>query len=147
MMKFYWKDDVENGSYECLLYDGDEKINDIYFKDYSNYFNQTFDKKHGFTRPYAYEVSWCHGWSMRKGFDYDEQYDEHYEEQDGSIIRIGGYQGNCTHTVQDIKRWCETWLAKKYIDNYKQIVENFEKAKERAKWFENNGYGNFIDFD
>lgn len=135
-LRFEWKD-TDYGYHECILYEGDKEINDIYFNDYTTEFNQKSDKENKYKRPYAFEVGWCHGWSMSEGFDYDENYDEH---RDDNGYRIGGYQGKCTHTVDDIKKWCENWLAQQYLSRYYKTLENLEQLKQRAMWFESQGF-------
>ena len=137
-MRFEWKDRTY-GFHECTLYDGDNKIDDICFWDYTSEFHQRSDKENRYERPYAFVVSWCHGWSMEQGFDYDEDYNHHADERGW---RIGGYQGNCTHTVDDIKKWCEEWLAQRYIESYNDMLARLETTKRRAEWFLENGYGN-----
>jgi len=136
-MEFRWIDDVELGHYECELYEGDEKINDISFTDYTSEFHQRDDKKDGYKRPYSFEVRWCNGWSMHEGFDYDADYRNHADEN-GKLA--GGYQGNCTHTVDDIKRWCENWLAQRYLASYYNTLAELDKMKARAEWFESLGF-------
>lgn len=136
-MRFKWED-KDYGFHECTLYDGDNKIDDICFWDYTSKFHQRDDKENRYERPYAFKVSWCHGWSMERGFDYDENYKNHVDERGW---RIGGYQGKCTHTVDDIKKWCEEWLAQRHIGNYKDMSARLETVEWRAKWFIENGYG------
>lgn len=137
-MRFEWDyRNIDIGSYTCNLYDGDEKIDDIHFTDYTSEFHQRYDKEGRYTRPYSFKVHWCHGWSMSEGFDYDEDYDRHLDEKGW---RIGGYQGNCTHTVDDIKRWCENWLAQRYLASYYNTIAGLEKIKARAEWFESQGF-------
>lgn len=136
-MEFKWIDDTEIGHYECELYEGNEKINEISFIDYTSEFNQRFDKENHYARPHAFMVHWCRGWSMKQGFDYDDKYGEHVDEN-GRLI--GSYQGNCTHTVDDIKRWCENWLAQRYLSSYYNTLAELDKMKERAEWFESQGF-------
>lgn len=143
-MRFEWEDE-DYGFHECTLYDGDKKIDDICFLDYTSEFHQRDDKEYRYERPYAFVVSWCHGWSMEQGFDYDKDYNKHWDEdalkENGWYVPTGSYQGNCTHTVDDIKRWCEEWLAQRYIKRYKDILAEIDTVKSRAEWFEKNGYG------
>lgn len=58
-MEFKWIDDVKSGQYECKLYEGDEKINDISFTDYTSEFHQRFDRERHYARPHAFMVHWC----------------------------------------------------------------------------------------
>ncbi|MCR5368403.1 hypothetical protein [Eubacterium sp.] len=136
-LKFVWKDEPDIGYYECILYEGDEKINDIGFEDFTCDCNQRVDKERHKPRPYAFKVGWCHGWSMSEGFDYDANC---YEHLDDKGRHIGGYQGNCTHTVEDIKRWCENWLAQRYLKSYYETLDRIEQMKARAEWFESQGF-------
>ncbi len=144
MLRFEWKDDLDIGYYECFLYENNNVINDISFIDYTCDFHQKDDKKCRYTRPYSFEVSWCHGWSMSKGFDYDENYDKHWDEdalkEKGWHIPTGGYQGHCTHTVEDIKKWCENYLAQKYIGAYYETLAKLQDMKNKALWFESQGF-------
>ena len=136
-MEFKWIDDVEIGYYECELYEGDKKINDISFTDYTSEYHLRVDKERRCARPHSFEVHWCHGWSMSEGFDYDPDYYNHADEN-GELV--GGYQGNCTHTVDYIKRWCENWLAQRYLSSYYHTLAELDKMKERAEWFESQGF-------
>ena len=133
-MKFVWNnEDADIGYYECTLLDDDgSNINDISFKDYTNEWVQQNDKKCDYKRPYSFEVNYCRGYSMREGFDYDEEYRSRLG---------GGYQGISTHTVDDIKRWCEEYLAQKYIDVYEEMLSRLDTAKRRAECLKDMGYG------
>ncbi len=133
-MEFVWNDqDADIGIYECALLDDDgSKLDDTIFKDYTNEWVQQNDKKCSHKRPYSFEVNYCRGYSMHKGFDYDEGY----------LSRPGGgYQGISTHTVDDIKRWCEEYLAQKCIDVYEEMLSKFNAAKRRAECLKNMGFG------
>ena len=137
-LRFEWDyENVDIGSYTCNLYDGDEKIDEISFIDYTSEFHQRYDREGRYTRPYSFVVDWCHGWSMSEGFDYDEDYNRHSDEKGW---RIGGYQGNCTHTVDDIKRWCENWLAQRYLQSYYNTLKGLDEKRRRAEWFESQGF-------
>ena len=136
-LRFEWEVNSLISVYRCYLYEGDKIINDIKFYDYSCEKSREYDKKKGYVRPYSFEVDWCHGWSMSEGFDYDEECYNRYDE-DGR--RIGGYQGNCTHTVEDIKMWCENWLAQQYLSSYYETIATLDEKKARAKWFEAQGF-------
>ncbi len=136
-LRFKWVDSPEIGKYKGLLYEGKKVIDEISFTDYTSEFHQKYDQEGRYTRPYSFEVNGCSGWSMREGFDYDIEYDSHYD-KDGNVI--GGYQGNCTHTVDDIKKWCENWIAQGYLKTYYRIADNFEQTKARAEWFESQGF-------
>ena len=137
-MEFKWEDDPRIGYYRCsLLDDGGKEMSDIYFWDYTSEFHKKDDTKNGYERPYAFMAGYCHGWSMDHGFDYDDQYDKHYDET-GRII--GGYQGVCTHTVEDVKHWCEEFLASLYIIDFNEELEKLKKRAEISRWFTDRGY-------
>ena len=122
-MRFEWRDE-NYGFHECSLYDGKKEIDDICFWDYTSDFHQKHDRENGYERPYSFVVSWCKGWSMEEGFDYDDDYKNHFDEKylPDRHIPAGGYQGKCTHTVDDIKNWCEEWLAQRYINHYQKKI-------------------------
>lgn len=138
-MKFIWDDtDADIGWHECKLMDGDSEIDNIDFKDYTNYWQQENANESHYYRAHSFEVSYCRGYSMKKYFDYDSAYRNHI---DLNGKRMYGYNGVCTHTVEDVKRWCENYLAQKYIDEYNNILARLGTAKRRASWFVENGYG------
>lgn len=136
-MKFIWDDTyAEIGIYYCELID-DYVLNNIEVIDYTNMWQQGS----GF-HPYSFKVNIYYGASneaiMQKGFDYDSAYRNHI---DGNGNRMYGYNGVCTHTIEDVKRFCENYLAERYIDLYNDMLPNFNDAKRRASWFVENGYG------
>lgn len=132
-MNFVWDDsDADIGHYSCKFLDEDVVIDEISFRDYTNEWHFNNDKENGYKRPYSFIVHWCSGWSMREGFDYDKEYRER---------KSGGYQGNCTHTVEDIKRWCEEWIAQRYINSYQNMLSQLKAAEKRHDWFIEKGYG------
>ena len=45
------------------------------------------------------------------------------------------YVGTPKHTVDDIKRWCEAYIASCYIKEYESRKKQYEIAKERADQF------------
>lgn len=136
-MRFEWKNDPHIGHYELILWDKEKRLNSISFVDYTCDFNQKRDREERWARPYSFEVRYCHGWSCEEGFDYDEEYDRHFNENDKFI---GGYQGKCTHTVEDIKRWCEEFLASQYIIDYEQEFAKLQERKRKSEWFIDCGY-------
>ena len=136
MLEFKWEDE-DYGRHECILYENGKKLDRIYFDDYTTEINQELDRERRTTRPYSFEVGWCNGWSMHEGFDYDENYDKH---RDDNGRHIGGYQGKCTHTVDDIKKWCENWLAQGYLDAYYKTLEELDQMKQRAEELETMGF-------
>ena len=137
-LRFEWDYvNADIGIYICNLCDGNKIINDISFIDYTSEFHQRYDEKERYIRPYSFEVHWCHGWSMSEGFDYDADYRDHTDEN-GKLV--GGYKGNCTHTVDDIKKWCENWLAQRYLRNYYDTLKELDEMKRKAEWFESQGF-------
>ncbi len=139
-MRFEWNDhDSDIGYYECKLLDDDgNKLDYIIFTDYTNQWRQKNDRENGYKRPFSFEASYCRGYSVHKGFDEDNKCCE----REG-----GGYQGECTHTVEDIKRWCEEYLAQKYIQRYEKMLAELDTAKRRSEWFKENGYGDIDLWD
>lgn len=128
-MKFVWEDEVNIGYYECKLYDdkGNE-LESIWFWDYSNPYQVEEAIKNEWKRYYAYKVEYCNGYSMTKGFDKTEDTTKF------------GYNGTKEHTVEDIKKWCENYIASLYINCYNNILARLEEAKKQAEWFIDNGY-------
>ena len=53
-----------------------------------------------------------------------------------------GWHGVKTMSVNDVKRWCENYIAEKYIINYEEELQELQKRKEVSDWFVNQGYGN-----
>lgn len=47
---------------------------------------------------------------------------------------------NCDCSLENVKRWCEEYIASIYIKGYQYMVKSINVAKERADWFINNGY-------
>lgn len=132
-MKFKWIDrDSDIGYYELILYnDEGEQTDEIWFKDYSCDFNLNYDKERGYKRRYAYEIGYCNGFSMHCGFDEDENF---YHRA------CGGYQGNKQHTIEDVKRWCENYIAQQYISDYYAALKALPKKEKMCKWFEGQGF-------
>lgn len=137
-MEFKWKGDPEIGYYRCLLLDDSGKeMLEINFTDYTSEFNQNYDKKNRYERPYSFVASFCNGNLMDHGFDYDKDYDNHLDET-GRVI--GGYQGKCTHTVEDVKHWCEEYIASLFIIDYDEELKKLRERAARSKWFIDRGY-------
>ena len=125
-MRFEWDDDISY--YVCTLYDDNNKrIDDIRFFDYSSKERVLFDEKNHFPRPYAYEVYGC---GLAGRFDCDKHFLRHY-----------GWRGKKEHSVEDIKRWCENYLAKGYIIDYDTEFKKLNERKRISDWFVENGYG------
>lgn len=132
-MKFVWdEEDADIGHYDLYLYDDDgKKLENIWIRDYSNPWNVESDKDRGYRREYAYDVGYCNGYSMNQGFDKDEDF---YHRTGG------GYQGIKTHTLEDIKKWCENYLAQMYIGSYYDALKSLPEKERRCKWFEEQGF-------
>lgn len=150
-MRFEWHDGIclnnkklieyekKNGisRYECYLYDDSgKKLQEIYFYDYSTKGEVEQAEKNKWRRPYAYKVDYCCGYSMSKGFDKDPDYCNHF-----------GWHGIKKHTVDDIKQWCENYLAKKYIIDYEKELAKLQIRKEQSDWFVSHGYGDIEEKD
>lgn len=138
-MKFVWDDsNADIGHYKCKLIDDDgTTLDKIHFTDYTDEWQQNDGRKNHYQRPYSFEVGYCCGFSMHEGFDYDDDYRSH-KGSDGHTL--GGYNGTCTHTVEDIKRWCEEYLAGFYIRSYTDMLERLGDTKRRSEWFLTHGY-------
>lgn len=136
-MEFVWKDEPEIGYYECELLDKGEKLLDVAFWDYTCKYSQQADRANGCKRPYSFEMHFCSGFSRRHGFDFDEQFKEHY---DKSGRTIGGYQGKCRHTVDDVKKYCEEFLASFYIIDYAEECRKLEQRKNVSDRLLADGY-------
>ena len=136
-MKFEWIDENSDiGHYRLHLIDDDgRKLEDISITDYTCDFHQQYDKKNRYTRPYSFEVKYRAGWS--EGFDYD---DEYYDHRDKDGRHIGGFQGVCTHTLEDIRNLCENFIAQSYMKGYYNTLKELETQKRRVEWFENQGF-------
>jgi len=142
---FKWENDEISesiGHYRCNLYEvirgKEKKIDVIDFTDYTNEWQRDNAQENRYDRACAFRVSWCCGWSMHKNFGYDEKYNSRVDEKGN---RIYGYHGDCTLTVDDVKRWCEEWLAQRYIRSYEDTVKTLNEKKRRAESLETQGYG------
>jgi len=111
-MKLEWKNEEDIGFYECTITEDDGDSQNICIWDYTCEWQKerkardySYNKEH----PEAFEVSYCHGYSMRETFD-------------------------STHTLEQVKIWCEDYLLNRYINHYNNIIANLEKIKSRAEW-------------
>ena len=145
-MKFVWKDgfcsddpeliayEKEYGmhSYHGFLYDDNGKeLESILIQDYSTKGALKDAVENRWHRPYAYEVNYCnHGYSMKEGFDEDTDYYNHF-----------GWKGTKTMTVDDVKRWCEEYIASLYIIDFDKEYQKLLQRKEQSDWFTERGYG------
>ena len=133
MLKFIWKDDERVGYYQCQLIDDTGKLEDILFYDYSNPFHIENDKRNRFTRKYAYEIHYCLGYSMTKGIDKTEDENEF------------GYVGKPKHSIDDVKHWCENYLAAQIINDYYNTQNRFVLLKNRAEELLKLGYSDVLE--
>ena len=111
-MKLEWRNEEDIGHYKCTVTDNDGYEQHISFWDYTCEYQSnrkatdaTFCRYH----PEAYEVSYCHGYAMRETFD-------------------------DSHTLEEVKVWCEDYLLDKYINHYNNIIANLGKIKSEAEW-------------
>lgn len=93
------------------------------------------DVKNRYHRRCAYKVNYCNGYSMEKGFDQTQDPDQF------------GYVGTPRHSVEDIKRWCENYIASIYIREYDMVRHNYDIIKERADQLTKLGYTSDEDLD
>ena len=130
-MEFIWRDDPDIGYYEGILIDdNDKEINQISIWDYTCPFRLAEAERGNYQDRYAYTVSSCCGSGLDKGFDRDESPKRGW----------GGYRGTPSHTVEDIKRWCENWVAGQYLKKYYETIRDLPNLKAKAEWFESRGY-------
>lgn len=111
-MKLEWRNDEEIGFYECTVTDDDGYTEDISIWDYTCEWQKKRkqdDYAYARCHPYAFEVRYCRGYSMHETFD-------------------------DTHTLNDVKVWCEDYLLDGYINRYNEIIFNLEKIKSQAGW-------------
>ena len=135
---FEWTDKPEIGRYDCRLFEGDEEIDNISFSDYTCKWAQKSANECMIKRPCAFLASWHNGDVMYQGFDYDKEFQNRTDEKGRYVY---GYNGTVTHTVDDVKAWCENWLAKRHISEYDAVLKNLDKIRRRAEWFTEHGYG------
>ena len=111
-MKLEWRNDEDIGFYECTVTDDDGYEQHISLWDYTCEWQskrKAEDYAYNRCHPEAYEVSYCSGYSMHEEFD-------------------------SSHTLEDIKVWCEDYLLDRYINRYNNIVAELDKIKSRADW-------------
>lgn len=114
-MKLYWEKNGMSviGSYECVLELEDNYKLHIGICDYTCKFQREEAKKNPVTfkryHPYAFEVDFCQGYSMHKGFDE-------------------------TWTLEEVKVWAENYLLDKLINEYNHMKETIGLAEQRAIW-------------
>ena len=129
-MRFEWENDEVIGSYWLHLFDDDGKELDVmWIKDHTAPWNVQNDQRIRAQRRWAYEVGYCKGFSFSRGFDEYKDWANNY-----------GYHGKPTHTLDDIKRFCENYIAQMYLQCYQRAVATLDEKRRRAAWFEANGF-------
>lgn len=112
-MKIIWDDrDADIGIYKMELKFDDGSTNGITVWDYTcPYEKQRIeeDKSYAKAHPYAFEVSYCHGYSMHEVFDN-------------------------SHTLEEVKVWAEDYLLNGLIEYYDNMLKDLNAAKKRAEW-------------
>lgn len=111
-MKLEWRNEEDIGHYECTVTDDDGYEQRISFWDYTCEYQsnrKATDATYCSYHPEAYEVNYCHGYAMHETFD-------------------------DSHTLKDIKIWCEDYLLDKYINHYNNIITNLKRIKSEAEW-------------
>ena len=56
-------------------------------------------------------------------------------------------QHSISKSVEDIKKWCENYIASIYIREYDMVRQNFDTIKERADQLTKLGYTSDEDLD
>ena len=135
MVKFVWKDNEDIGFYECYIYEDSDKLDSICFWDYTNKYQKETDEKHRYYRPYTYKISYCNGFAMDKGLDKNEDHDSY------------GYTGTPKHTIEDVKHWCESYLAAMYMAEYENMLKRLDIVKERYEQLKQMGYSSTFNED
>lgn len=114
-MRIKWDDkDAEIGVHEMELELDDGSTRSITVWDYTCPYEKRCiaeDRSYARNHPYAFEVSYCHGYSMHEGFD-------------------------DSHTLEDVKIWAEDYLLNGIIEHYNDMLANLETAKRQAEWAE-----------
>lgn len=128
MLKFIWEDDERVGYYQCQLVDDtNNKVFRIVFQDNTCPFCITRDKRHKLRREFAYEISSYSGLN-KKGIDRTED-DNSFE-----------YVGKPKHSIDDIKRYCENYLAAQIINEYYDLQKQINFIKNSAEELLKMGY-------
>ena len=109
-MKFEWikKYEDDDGYWAGKFYNDEGNcVDKISLTDYTT----------GFLRKHAielknrmedtFQIHWCNGWSMREELHTPE------------------------YNLEKAKRWCEKWLAERYIEAYENTIKRLEEMKKR----------------
>ena len=135
---FNWTDDVEEGKYTCIMYEDNVPLHTIEFTDYSTPVRVKFDKRHRIKRACAYIVIYRPVDINTKGI---------YKSLDANNTdsTSNGYTATPIHTIPEIKRWCENYLAAIYIRKYEDVLREIATLKNRAEELMSKGYTSNID--
>lgn len=127
-LRFEWLDaDEDRSAYMGFLMEGDKKRQSVHITDYTTEYYQ-----------HIAEVMWeycTHAYRVRFGmYDFSNITKTFYfdETEDPTQFK---YVGTPKHTIDDIKRWCEAYIASCYIKEYESRKKQYEIAKERADQF------------
>jgi len=125
-ISFNWIDDNEEGKYVCTMYEGNTPIQTIEFTDYSNPTRIKYDKRHRIKRACAYIVLYRPADLNTKGI---------YKTLDANNTdsTSNGYSATSIHSIPEIKRWCENYLAAIYIRKYEDVIREMQTLKNRAE--------------
>ena len=123
---FNWVDDVEEGKYICTMFEDNTPLHTIQFTDYSNPTRIELDKRHHIKRACAYLVFYQPGNNSSKGI---------YKGIDANNTdsTSNGYTATPIHSIPEIKRWCENYLAAIYIRKYEDVIREMQTLKNRAE--------------
>ncbi len=127
-LRFAWLDADEcRSAYKGFLIEGANKIQSVYIMDYTTEYSQHIAEFLHEYRTHAYRVDFGkYDFSnIHKTFYFDET-------EDPTQFK---YVGTPKHTVDDIKKWCEAYIASCYIKEYESRKKQYEIAKERADQF------------
>lgn len=115
-MRIIWNDkDADIGFHEMKLELDDGSKRSITVWDYTCPYEKkriAEDRSYARNHPYAFEVNYCHGYSMHEGFD-------------------------DSHTLEDVKIWAEDYLLNGIIAYYDDMIADLEAARKRAEWAKN----------
>ena len=136
-MEFIWNDkDADDGFYRLFLVsDNGIILKALGVIDYTSDSQQKMNRLSGYPIDCAFRV--LHSGIEIKRFDYDKDANTH-KDKEGRLI--GGYNGVCTHTLEDVKAWCENFIAQQYLVSYNRALDNLKKQEQMAKWFKDKGF-------
>lgn len=127
-MWFEWKDHPESGYYYGVCCEGrtsnKEQLYSVSITDNTCKHKQEEFERNKMGCPVSFEVYFSNSkdekwnyyhcfdddknWHCRHSFDYDEDWQNHFDEQGN---RVYGFRGKASHTIEDIKKWCEVFMA------------------------------------